>query len=262
MTCYNRKDKTLACLGSLFGSHPPCELEVYLLDDASTDGTSRAVRERFPQVHLISGAGNAYWAGGTRLAWEAAKDSGVDAFVLLNDDVHIDPDAFTRLVHWFERLGDGSVLGCAVRSSDGGQVTYGGMRRNGVHPMKFELVQPAEDGPSEADVLNGNLMLIPDKVYRTVGMLPRYLVHIGGDFDYTLRARKAGFKALLLPGTFGSCDKNPPAPHLRGFKALRMALSPKCWPPSSTIPLYRAHAGFFWPVWWVMPYVRAFLFGF
>lgn len=60
LTCFNRKNKTLACLKSLFGIIPNCH--VYLVDDKSTDGTSEAIKQNFPQVKIIKGDGNLFGA--------------------------------------------------------------------------------------------------------------------------------------------------------------------------------------------------------
>jgi GT2 family glycosyltransferase len=71
LTCYNRKQKTLGCLRSLLGQPQGfnSRLTVYLLDDASTDGTANAIAEEFPQVRLLEGDGNYYWNGGMRAAF-------------------------------------------------------------------------------------------------------------------------------------------------------------------------------------------------
>ncbi|MBU2135728.1 MAG: glycosyltransferase [Alphaproteobacteria bacterium] len=51
MACYNRRDTTLRCLRSLFAQlEPTVSLDVYLLDDASSDGTGAAVRAEFPNA--------------------------------------------------------------------------------------------------------------------------------------------------------------------------------------------------------------------
>ena len=46
LTCHNRKEKTLACLKSLYRNMP--EVDVYLTDDGCADGTAEAVKSIFP----------------------------------------------------------------------------------------------------------------------------------------------------------------------------------------------------------------------
>ena len=69
MTCHNRKDKTLASLDSLFQQKMPADfrLEVYLVDDASTDGTAEAVTQKYPEVKVVEGNGSLFLNGETSL---------------------------------------------------------------------------------------------------------------------------------------------------------------------------------------------------
>ena len=78
VTCYNRRDKTIQCLKNLFsqaGIKEDFTIEVFLVDDGSSDGTSEAVNMQFPQVHIIPGNGSLYWNRGMHLAWQKAKES-------------------------------------------------------------------------------------------------------------------------------------------------------------------------------------------
>src|SRR5450756_929351 len=101
LTCFNRKEKTLQCLESVFAQRMPdgVQVQVFLVDDGSKDGTSDAVRLLFPQVRIQSGDGNLFWAGGMRLVWRAVLQSGgFDYFWLVNDDTVMHPDALENLL--------------------------------------------------------------------------------------------------------------------------------------------------------------------
>ena len=106
MAAHNRRDRTLACLASLFAADMPAggRLNVFLLDDGSTDGTGEAVAEAYPQVTLLRGDGACYWAGGMRRAYGAALDGPYTHFVWLNDDVELAPDALTGLLRQSDAL--------------------------------------------------------------------------------------------------------------------------------------------------------------
>ena len=60
LTCFNRKDTTLRCLRQLYQQKKSSRMDVFLCDDASTDGTSEAIRKEFPQVHVVIGNGNLF----------------------------------------------------------------------------------------------------------------------------------------------------------------------------------------------------------
>jgi GT2 family glycosyltransferase len=63
---HNRKPLTLACLESL-ARQTFSDFAVAVVDDGSTDGTSEAIQEAFPQVHLILGSGDLWWTRATNL---------------------------------------------------------------------------------------------------------------------------------------------------------------------------------------------------
>src|SRR5215469_2793644 len=60
VACYNRVALTLRCLTSLFETfeHQDATLEIFLVDDGSPDKTGEIVKQRFPQVHVITGTGS------------------------------------------------------------------------------------------------------------------------------------------------------------------------------------------------------------
>src|ERR1019366_3932245 len=78
---------------------------------------------------------------------------------------------------------------------------YGGYGR------RFTLIEPSWQ-MQLCDTMNGNIVLVPRAVFQAVGNLCSEFRHNGGDADYGLRARKAGFKIWVAPGFLGSCRPN------------------------------------------------------
>jgi len=100
LTCFNRKEKTLSCLESIYAqsNKEGFTLKVYLVDDGSTDGTSEAVKKNFPQVNVIKGDGTLFWNGGMRVAFSKAMENEHDYYLWLNDDTFIYPDSLKILI--------------------------------------------------------------------------------------------------------------------------------------------------------------------
>ena len=70
-------------------------IEVFLVDDCSTDGTSTALQIQYPSIKIIQGDGNLYWNRGMHLAWKtAAASKEFDYFLWLNDDTLLEKNAF------------------------------------------------------------------------------------------------------------------------------------------------------------------------
>lgn len=210
ITCHNRKAKTLACLDALYNANLPdnLEIDVFLVDDGSTDGTYEAIKSMFSDVNLIKGSGNLFWAGGMRLAWETAlKNHDFNYFLLLNDDVILFPDYFSNIQLIINTPNsDNSLYSAATIDQETNEITYGALKVKRKYPFpKYEKLYP-NGQLQECDMTNANILLVSCKITKTIGILDSRYTHGIADYDYSLRARKAGFSAYLLPKVHGFCS--------------------------------------------------------
>lgn len=270
LTCHNRKEKTLACLEALFQNSVPegYSLEVFLVDDGSTDGTGGAVKQEFPDVHLIEGDGSLYWNGGMRVAFAAAMQQGFDYYLWINDDTTLYGKTLCTLLETAEivthKQGRAAIIVGTTQAQPGGASTYGGLvRANRWRPLKFSLV-PVSDISAPCDTMNGNCVLIPSIIANTIGNLDEAFVHAMGDIDYGLRARKAGFSIVVMPRYAGICmmngiDNTHADIRLGCYERWKKITSHKELPIKAWYVLTRRHTGLLWPIFWVWPYCKIFL---
>jgi GT2 family glycosyltransferase len=263
LAAYNRRELTLACLRSLRAQRPPAvTLDAFVLDDASSDGTSEAIAERFPEVTVLHGNGKLYWNGGMRRAFAAAIAGDYDYYLWMNDDTRLDDGALAVLLDTERRLrehGEEAVIVAgSTRHPDTGELTYGGVvQPYRWRPLKSVLVEPG-DAPRPCDTMNGNATLISRAVVRRVGNIDPAFVQQMGDFDYGLRARAAGCSVWVAPGTIGTCASHPrrrPGEQPLS-EELRRLWSTKELSPGPWAVYSRRWAGRLWPVYWLSPYVR------
>ena len=253
MAVYNRRELTLACLSSLSAQRVPgATLDVYVLDDASNDGTSEAIAEHFPEITLLHADGKQYWNGGMRRAFGAAIAQDYDYYLWMNDDTCLDEGALALLLDAEQFVGDRgatpAIVAGSTRHPDTGELTYGGVvRASRWRPLRHELVAPGDE-PRSCDTMNGNATLISDPAF----------VQQMGDFDYGLRARQAGCSVWIAPGTVGTCASHPPRrPGERPLsEELRQLWSIKELTPKSWAVFCRRWAGRLWPLYWLSPYVH------
>jgi GT2 family glycosyltransferase len=262
LASHNRREKTLACLASYFGQaiDPSVRLRAVLVDDASSDGTGAAVRERFPDVEVMEGSGNLFWAGAMALAERTAMKHPLDFLLWLNDDVLLDREALRLLMDTSRRTGGESIAVGAMRDPAGGGLTYSGVRRTGRHPLRMTPVPPGDE-PVEAETFNGNAVLIPRRVRERVGPVDAGLVHSAADHDYGLRARRMGISSFVAPGMVGSCERDGGRQPwldtgLSLGERLELFLGPKGFPPRPRARYLRRHGGLAWPVLWTWTYLR------
>ena len=275
LTCFNRQEKTLACLEALFSQILPAnvDISVYLVDDASTDGTKDAVLQTYPQVKIFSGDGNLFWNGGMRLAFSEAMKDDPDYYLWLNDDTLIEPEALSKLLatsHQLTEQGDTrAIVAGSTRDPQTGAFTYGGaVRSRWWHPIYLQPVIPTEL-MQPCDTMNGNCVLIPRSVVEIVGNLDSTFKHYAGDYDYGLRSRQKGCTIWIAPGYVGTCAPNPHAGRqaattLALAEQLKRVNQPKglalqdiTLQPFEEWKVYaKRHGGLFWQFFWLLPYRR------
>jgi GT2 family glycosyltransferase len=253
LTCHNRREQTLRCLGSLAAAKTAASARVtvdaFLVDDGCSDGTAAAVRTQFPDVQVIPGTGNLFWCGGMRLAWKHAAAHDYDGYLWLNDDVTLDHDAIERLVATSGRLSrdDGAVIVVgATRAEEAGAViatTYGG--------LNFQGVLPASADVRRIELFNGNIVLVSRRAFRAIGGLSSAYTHGMADVDYGIRAKKAGVPVWLAAGSLGSCSANKTARWQHAdvpvWTRLRELHRPTGCPPWQLARLIWSNGGWWFP---------------
>lgn len=183
LTCYNRKAKTRDCLTSLFKI--VSDIDVYLVDDASSDGTADMVRTEFPQVKLIEGTGSLFWNRGMHRAWSEALKADYDFYLWLNDDVVLYPYFLDELFECYAKAGEMSVITGIIIDKDTKAVIYGGTdASNKLHKIDGEMHQVRD--------MNGNVVLVPRCVVKKIGIIDPHFIQGGGDTDYGYTARRNG----------------------------------------------------------------------
>lgn len=269
ITCYNRREKTLTCLKHLINQEGigEIDLNVYLVDDGSTDGTGAAVRKNFPQVHVLQGDGTLYWNGGMRFAFAKAIKNKYDYYLWLNDDTFIYKDSLQLLVGTSNTLrqqrGNPVIIVGAIKDIDNENVNYGGfVQKSRLQPLKFIQLK-YRITPQLCDTFNGNVVLIPDKIVQIIGnMNSKYSKMQMGDLDYGLRAKYAGFESWVAPGFTGECASNTNEGTLFDQKLsfeerIRIMKTPQGVPPAKEWMIFtKRHAGFLWPFYWFRTIVR------
>jgi len=197
ITSFNRKNKTLECLKHLIICFK--DVDVYLVDDGSTDGTTEAISIQFPEVNLISGNGNLYWNRGMHLAWQEASKNIYDYYLWLNDDVILKNNALIELFQCSEINNDCAIISGIIESNDGDTI-YGGTQNK-------RLIEP-NGKLNSIENLNGNIVLVPKFVFDKIGILDPYFHHDLGDVEYGLRAINNNINVFTTRFSIGIGIKN------------------------------------------------------
>lgn len=191
----NRKELLSKCLDSIFNQTYP-NIEVVVINDGSTDGTSELLKKSYKQVHEIEGNGNLWWTGAMIEGAKYVLDRvSVDDFILIqNDDTFMPKDFVATLVN--QSISNNRIIiGTALREyetkefiSNSDRIVYGSFRPVLID-TKEELVY--------ADTLSGRGVLIPCEVFKKIGNFSKLFPHYAADYDFFCRAKLNGFKLYV-----------------------------------------------------------------
>ena len=120
---YNTRQLTSDCLDSVFDELAASDVSaaVWVVDNASSDGSAKMLAERSPQAILIKSNENLGFAGGNNLVMErlAASGNAPRYVLLLNSDTIVRPGAFRFLVSFLEETPQAAVAGARLYYGDG-----------------------------------------------------------------------------------------------------------------------------------------------
>ena len=183
---YNRKELLAQCLACLQNQQVPCE--IWVIDNASTDGTRAMVKgQAIPGLRYCNTGANLGGAGGFWYGIRAAVEDGCDALWIMDDDTLPQPDALAALLRADAALaGAYGWLSSRALAPDGGD-----------QPMNRQRSTPYRDiagydGALVPAVMASfvSLFLRADAV-RRFGLPLRQFFIWSDDWEYTRRISRA-----------------------------------------------------------------------
>ena len=199
---------TRAAVQSVLDSRDPLAKEIFVMDNASTDGTPAVFAREFPGVKLIRSETNLGFARAGNLA---AKPAAGEFLLLLNSDARLEPDALARAVAWMRANPDCAVAGAQLLNADGSRqnsianfptlatelLNKSLLRR--LFPAWFPGKERKFSGPIEVDTVVGAFMLIRKSVWDALGGLDERFFFFFEETDFCLQAYRQGHRVIHLP---------------------------------------------------------------
>ncbi|CAM2940673.1 glycosyltransferase family 2 protein [Paenibacillus sediminis] len=214
---YNTRELTMNCLDSVYASKTDYTYEVIVVDNASTDGSTAAIEERFPEVKLIPNNDNVGFAKANNQGMDIASGRYT---LLLNSDTIVQPDTLQTMVSFMDEHPGVGASGCKVILPDGSldkackrgfptpsaSFYYAfGFSKLFPHNPRFNQYQLGYLDPNEAypvDCLVGAFMLVRQEVIQQVGKLDETFFMYGEDIDWCYRIKQAGWEIHYYPATY------------------------------------------------------------
>ena len=195
--CFNERAWLEKCLASVLATHD-VNFRVYLVDNASSDGSAEFVRGAFPQVTIVSNAANLGFAGGNNEGIRAAVADGADFVVLLNPDTWVEPDWLAELRAVFAADPAIGVVTAMIKNYDDDRFDQNFMQILQSCPR---FVQDAWDGAVaswyETATGSGAALMARRSFYESVGVIdPAFFIYFE-EIDLLRRGRYHGHKAAF-----------------------------------------------------------------
>lgn len=183
---YNTADLTVACLESVFASQR-VSYEVFVVDNASKDGSAEIIRKKFPEVRFVANETNRGFGAANNQALRECKGRLV---VFLNPDTIVEPELFFTMAAFMAAHTKVGLAGPRVLNPDGTQqgsvsYRYPGHRYGG---------EDLGSLPGNIACVLGACLIASANLLRELGGFDEDFFLYGEDQDLCLRIRKRGFE--------------------------------------------------------------------
>lgn len=211
---YNVRYFLEQCLLSIRKAKSDLTLEIFVVDNNSTDDSLEMVREKFPEVILIHNQVNVGFSAANNQAILLATGKYT---LILNPDTILSEDTLVQCYDFMEGHEDAGAV--CVKMIDGsgkylpeskrGKPTLSAslFKMTGIYKFfpknKYINAYYAghldENQTSSIEVMTGAFMFIRKSVVDKIGLLDDTFFMYGEDIDYSYRVLEAGYKNYYLP---------------------------------------------------------------
>lgn len=209
---FNRLNLTIRCIESLKKQQKHEVLNIVVIDDGSTDGTSLYLKKNFPDLKILQGTGNLYWGGSVKLGIEYVMNicSDKDWILTINNDVELLPDSIEKLVKVGNLGKRKSLVGAlSVSNEDKKTIIKSGtvvkswifnITNHVFKDLNYKSILNYE--PIKVDFLTGRCVLHPVEIIIKAGNYDsKNFPHYGADDEFSYRVKKFGFTSLICPSS-------------------------------------------------------------
>ncbi|MCE5258092.1 MAG: glycosyltransferase family 2 protein [Chloroflexi bacterium] len=217
---YNTRELTLGCLASVYQELSSAGLEgqVWVIDNASEDGSAQAIAAQFPQATLLASDANLGFARGVNRGMECIEQTGnpPDYILLLNPDTLIQPGAIWHLLGFMRTKPSAAAAGAQLLYADG-SFQHGAFHfptllmaffdfwtinhrlinssLNGRYPLK----RYRDGQPFKIDHPLGAAMLVRLQAWKQIGPLDAGYFMYCEEIDWCMRAHRTGWEVYCVP---------------------------------------------------------------
>jgi GT2 family glycosyltransferase len=197
---FNRKELTLKCLASLQKQQLD-NFTVVVCDHGSTDGTSEAIKQNYPDVVVINADSSLWWTGAINrsISYALEHANNDDVLLTMNNDNEVPEDYLHNLATNYRKYPN-SIITSVVYDIKTGELISRGYRQNWLlakaNPVDFVKDHlPNDPNAVEVTHASGRGTLFPTVVFKKLGLFDeQHLPHYAADYDFSFKAARANYK--------------------------------------------------------------------
>jgi len=199
---WNTRDLLAQCIESIYAHPPDGSFDIWVVDNASADGSAEMVRQRFPQVHLIENSENVGFARANNQAIRASSGRYV---LLLNSDTCVLSSMLDHLLTFVATHPRVGICGAVALNPDGSLQAGGNRFPSLISELSLLLGRecprsiPTDNQPAETDWVGGACLLARRSMIEQIGLLDEQFFMYCEETDWCWRAKKAGWDIFLVP---------------------------------------------------------------
>lgn len=191
---YNDRDKVLNAIESLLRHTKGVDLQVYISDNGSTDGTAEAIRTSYPQVDVLENKENIGFGAGHNKVLPMLESQ---YHFVVNPDIILTEDVVSGMCRYLSEHPQVGLAVPRVCNEDGTEQYLPKLTPKFIYLLggrigflsKYRDIYTMKDtvfsGPIRIDFCSGCFMALPTEVFRAVGGFdPRYFMYFE-DADLT-----------------------------------------------------------------------------
>ncbi len=212
---WNAREHLERCLGSVFENVGGLDLEVFVVDNDSSDGTADMVGSRFPRVSFIRNPKNVGYGVANNQAFRLCSGRHV---LVLNPDTLIRPGSLKGLVDFLDSHESAGVVGPKILNPDGSfqfscmrnvptllSEVFELTRLNRKFPKNriigsYYMTYCDPDSEREVSLLSGSCMMLRKTALDSVGGFDEGFFMYAEDMDLCHRVVRTGWQCWYFPG--------------------------------------------------------------
>ena len=173
---------------------------VVIVDNNSSDGTSKIITEKFPEVVLLPQDKNRGFGIANNIGISYGLKNGADAVFLLNQDAYVGKDCIENLVKISKIKTDYGIISPLHFNGNGNALDYSFQKLAYMSPLISDLItkQYSKD-IYDFKFINAAAWFIPKDVFLKVGGFDPMFFMYGEDDNFSQRVLYHGFKVGVIP---------------------------------------------------------------